>query len=161
MRVEAHIQGSSIWTYISRETEPWPLRIRNETELNLKYQQVVSILNCLEVPLLTIQEGDGAKGRYKSYDLPAKDHSEYVWDYPTAPNKRIQIICDGVPFPRNIDMMAIGVQPPLRLPVCPRPRAVDNSTDTSGWSADRQQGYRDYHGDFGGRQFADTGHQSL
>ena len=42
MRVEAHIQGSSIFTYISRETEPWPLKIRNDTNLKLSYQQVVS-----------------------------------------------------------------------------------------------------------------------
>lgn len=42
MRVEAHIQGSSIFVYISRETEPWPLKIRNETSLKLGYQQVVS-----------------------------------------------------------------------------------------------------------------------
>jgi vacuolar protein sorting-associated protein 13A/C len=42
MRVEAHIQGSSIWTYISRELDPWPIKIRNDTNLKLSYQQVVS-----------------------------------------------------------------------------------------------------------------------
>lgn len=41
MRIEAHIQGSSIFTYIARETDPWPLRIRNETNLKLTYQQTV------------------------------------------------------------------------------------------------------------------------
>lgn len=43
MRIEAHIQGSSIFTYISRETEPWPLKIRNETNLKLTYQQTVRL----------------------------------------------------------------------------------------------------------------------
>jgi vacuolar protein sorting-associated protein 13A/C len=43
MRVEAHIQGSSIWTYISRETEPYPLKLRNDTHLAFEFQQVVSV----------------------------------------------------------------------------------------------------------------------
>ena len=42
MKGETHIQGSSIFLYISRETEPWPLRLRNDTNLNITYQQAVS-----------------------------------------------------------------------------------------------------------------------
>lgn len=44
IRVETHIEGSSIFLYISRETEPWPLKIRNETKLKLAFQQAVSLL---------------------------------------------------------------------------------------------------------------------
>ena len=43
MRVETHIQGSSIFLFISRETEPWPLRLKNDTNLTFTFQQVVSL----------------------------------------------------------------------------------------------------------------------
>ena len=42
MRVEVHIEGSSIFLYISRETDPWPLKLQNDTNMHLRFQQAVS-----------------------------------------------------------------------------------------------------------------------
>lgn len=42
MRVETHIEGSSIFLYISRETDPWPIRIKNDTNMHFEFQQAVS-----------------------------------------------------------------------------------------------------------------------
>lgn len=119
MRVEAHIQGSSLFTYISRETEPWPLKIRNATNLKLTYQQVVSSLRS---PLVCNsaeyrQDDDGTKQKHSVYEVGPKGEADYTWDIPTAGNKRLQISCDGVPLPKNIDMMAIGIQPPMKVSV--------------------------------------------
>lgn len=41
IRIETHILGSSVFMYISRETEPWPLRLRNDTSTRFTFQQVV------------------------------------------------------------------------------------------------------------------------
>jgi vacuolar protein sorting-associated protein 13A/C len=43
VRVETHIQGASLFVYISREKEPWPIRIRNDTALPLSFQQTVNL----------------------------------------------------------------------------------------------------------------------
>jgi vacuolar protein sorting-associated protein 13A/C len=52
------------------------------------------------------------------FELPAKTTTDYAWDYPIAENKRIRFMLDGVPLPRPVDMMAIGIQPPMKVPVC-------------------------------------------
>ena len=41
VRIETHIQGPSLFIYVSREKEPWPLKIRNDTGLPLTFQQTV------------------------------------------------------------------------------------------------------------------------
>ena len=43
IRIETHIEGSTIFLYISRETEPWPLRLENETGIRFTFQQTVSL----------------------------------------------------------------------------------------------------------------------
>ena len=45
VRIETHIQGSSIFLYVTREKEPWPMKIRNETSLPLTFRQVVSMVS--------------------------------------------------------------------------------------------------------------------
>lgn len=43
MRVETHLEGSSIFLYVSKEKDDaWPLRLRNDTNLSLAFQQIVS-----------------------------------------------------------------------------------------------------------------------
>jgi vacuolar protein sorting-associated protein 13A/C len=42
MRVETHIEGSSIFLYVTREGDPWPLKLRNDTGINFTFQQAVS-----------------------------------------------------------------------------------------------------------------------
>ena len=42
LRVETHLEGSTVFTYVSRETEPWPLRLENQTNVTFTFQQAVS-----------------------------------------------------------------------------------------------------------------------
>jgi vacuolar protein sorting-associated protein 13A/C len=63
------------------------------------------------------QDDDGSKQKHPLRELQPKGEADYAWDYPTAGNKRLQLACDGVPLPRNIDMMAIGIQPPIKVAV--------------------------------------------
>lgn len=42
LRVDTHLEGSSVFIYVSRDTDQWPLRLRNDTGISLKFQQVVS-----------------------------------------------------------------------------------------------------------------------
>ena len=67
--------------------------------------------------MLTLQDDDGSKQNHPLRELRPKGEADYAWDYPTAGNKRLQLACDGVPLPRNIDMMAIGIQPPIKVAV--------------------------------------------
>lgn len=101
-RVEIHIEGSSIFLYVSRETEPWPLKIRNDTSLDLRFQQT---------------SDNGPSEGCIPRDLPAHASVDYSWDAPAASGKGIQLVLDGVPIPKTIDMMAIGSQPPVKVPV--------------------------------------------
>ena len=50
-------------------------------------------------------------------DLEAHGKADYAWDYPDAQFKRLRLMIDGVPLPKTIDMMAIGIQPPIKIPV--------------------------------------------
>lgn len=52
---------------------------------------------------------------YSLRKLEPHSTAEYTWDAPTAKNKRIRLSADGVPLPRTIDTMAIGVQPPIKI----------------------------------------------
>ncbi|EIW72804.1 hypothetical protein TREMEDRAFT_25659 [Tremella mesenterica DSM 1558] len=101
MRLETHIQSSNIFLYVSRETEPWPLKLRNDTNLKFQFRQVSDDTSPRDCPVR---------------DLPPHGNVEYTWDYPTASNKHLQLALDGVPVPGGIDMLAIGVQPPIRVP---------------------------------------------
>lgn len=48
MRVQTHIEGSSIFIFVSRETEPWPIKLRNDTAVPFKFKQAVSSdISCL------------------------------------------------------------------------------------------------------------------
>lgn len=60
--------------------------------------------------------------------LPPRSVQNYAWDWPTAGSKRIRLYVDpgnlstgekGVELPNAIDMMAIGIQPPMKVPVSP------------------------------------------
>jgi hypothetical protein len=52
MKIEAHIEGASMFIHIARESGPWPLQLRNETDLDLDYRQKVFV-SCLVRPSLT------------------------------------------------------------------------------------------------------------
>ncbi|KAL0252508.1 hypothetical protein I308_101900 [Cryptococcus tetragattii IND107] len=115
MRVETHLEGSSIFLYVSKENDDaWPLRLRNDTDLSLAFQQMDYD------PALTDRE----RAR-PVHLLPPRSVQNYAWDWPTAGNKRIRLYVDpgnlstgekGVELPNAIDMMAIGIQPPMKVP---------------------------------------------
>lgn len=115
MRVETHLEGSSIFLYVSKEKDDaWPLRLRNDTNLSLAFQQID------HDPALTDRE----RARPVHF-LPPRSVQNYAWDWPTAGNKRIKLYVDpgntssgekGVELPNAIDMMAIGIQPPMKVP---------------------------------------------
>jgi hypothetical protein len=75
-----------------------------------------SLCTCGECTLI-VQDEDGLKQRYPVREVGPRCEADYAWDYPTAHSKRIQLSCDGVPMPRNIDIMAIGIQPPMKVSV--------------------------------------------
>lgn len=54
---------------------------------------------------------------YKERDLPPGETVDYTWDWPTAKDKRILLAAGDLVLPRPIDIMAIGVQPPIKIPV--------------------------------------------
>ncbi|KIR74970.1 vacuolar protein sorting-associated protein vps13 [Cryptococcus deuterogattii CA1014] len=107
--------SSSIFLYVSKENDDaWPLRLRNETDLSLAFQQIDYD------PALTDRE----RAR-PVHLLPPRSVQNYAWDWPTAGNKRIRLYVDpgnlstgekGVELPNAIDMMAIGIQPPMKVP---------------------------------------------
>lgn len=41
LQVETHITGSTIFIIVKRETESWPLRLRNDTDTVFSFQQTV------------------------------------------------------------------------------------------------------------------------
>nr|XP_019015055.1 vacuolar protein sorting-associated protein vps13 [Kwoniella pini CBS 10737]OCF53836.1 vacuolar protein sorting-associated protein vps13 [Kwoniella pini CBS 10737] len=107
LRVDTHLEGSSVFIYVSRDTDQWPLRLRNDTGISLKFQQV---------------DEDGTRDKRPLRFLPAKSEQDYAWDWPTATNKRIRLLVengpdsDPIPLANTIDMMAIGIQPPMKVP---------------------------------------------
>nr|XP_018267277.1 vacuolar protein sorting-associated protein vps13 [Kwoniella dejecticola CBS 10117]OBR89435.1 vacuolar protein sorting-associated protein vps13 [Kwoniella dejecticola CBS 10117] len=119
LRVDTHLEGSSVFIYLSRDTDQWPLRLRNDTGLALKFQQV---------------DEDGTRDKRPLRFLPAKSEQDYAWDWPTATNKRIRLLIeDGpnnepIPLANTIDMMAIGIQPPMKVP---RTASMQRSTALS------------------------------
>lgn len=122
MRIDTHIEGSSIFIFISREKGPWPLRFQNDTNETLTFQQV---------------DKDGHSPKDRCAPIMLKPHAEaqYAWDYPTAQNKRIQLSIhregtERQPIGRPIDMMAIGIQPPIKIrPMASNQRSLTVSMD--------------------------------
>ena len=120
LRVETHIQGSSIFLYISRETEPWPLKVRNSTDLEFPFQQIVSppaVFANRDKELTGMKEEDSGSSPYPIRKIPVGKTVDYSWDSPTDENKRLRLTANGIPLPSTVDMMAIGLQPPVKLAV--------------------------------------------
>ncbi|ODO11680.1 hypothetical protein I350_00464 [Cryptococcus amylolentus CBS 6273] len=129
MRVETHLEGSSIFLYISREKEDaWPLRVANDTNIPLAFQQTD------RDPVTTDKER-----QRPVHILPPHSVQNYSWDWPTAPTKQIKLFANpgdlrkgdkGIELPSSIDLMAIGVQPPMRVPSNdPKKRSATVSVD--------------------------------
>jgi len=105
MRVETHLQGSSIFLIVARETEPWPIKLRNNTSLPFKFKQMRN------------PDDGGDPSVFVERELKPEDTVDYTWDWPTAREKLIQLTTGNLTLPRPIDIMAIGTQPPIKIPV--------------------------------------------
>ncbi|ORY32314.1 hypothetical protein BCR39DRAFT_523905, partial [Naematelia encephala] len=101
IRIETHLEGSSIFLFIARETDHWPIRIQNDTHLNFTFSQA---------------EDEVERSDSTPRQVAPLSTASYTWDQPTAANKRLKLVCDGVSLPRTIDIMAIGIQPPVKIP---------------------------------------------
>ncbi|WVQ82769.1 hypothetical protein IAT38_004901 [Cryptococcus sp. DSM 104549] len=116
MRVETHIEGASIFLYISREKEDaWPLKLHNDTKLSLKFRQK-------DDDMATDKES-----KRPLHSLSENSQRTFAWDWPTAANKRIALYVDAgegklLELPNAVDMMAIGIQTPMKIPAIPNQR---------------------------------------
>ncbi|WRT64162.1 uncharacterized protein IL334_001091 [Kwoniella shivajii] len=128
LRVDTHLEGSSVFIYVSRDTDHWPLRLRNDTGVPLKFQQF---------------DDDGTRDSRPIRNLPPKAEQDYAWDWPTASNKRIRLLVDDgpnnepIPLANTVDMMAIGIQPPIKVPrtaSVPRSSALSIDVQADGGS---------------------------
>ena len=104
MRVETHIEGATVFVFLSKESGSWPLKLKNDTQHRFTFQQV---------------DFEGPRDVCRPVTLEAHDVAEYAWDQPTASNKRIKLMLNGMPVGRPIDMMAIGVQLPAKVRLDP------------------------------------------
>lgn len=104
-RIETHMEGSSLFLYMQRETDPWPIRLRNDTELPFMFKQAQH------------PDDNTDASVFVEHKLAPHETVEYTWDWPTSPKKLLLLATGGVVLPSPIDVMAIGVQPPIKIPV--------------------------------------------
>lgn len=119
VRNETHMEGSSLFLYLSREKDPWPIKLRNDTEITFKFKQSRG------------PEDTGDPSAFVERELKPHETAEYTWDWPTAKEKRIVLSTGGVVIQRPFDIMAIGVQPPIKIPSRPGQAGATISVDVS------------------------------
>lgn len=121
-RIETHMEGSCLFLFMQGEKDPWPIRLRNDTDLPFMFKQAQ-------------QPEDAADSKvFVERELPPHQAVDYTWDWPTSKEKRILLATEGIVLPRPIDVMAIGVQPPIKIP--PRGVGQQSTTITIDISAD-------------------------
>lgn len=104
-RIETHMEGSSLFVYLQLETDPWPIKLRNDTEMPFMFKQAQHPEDHTDASVFIERK------------LAPHETVEYTWDWPTSREKRLLLATGGVVLPRPIDVMAIGVQPPIKIPV--------------------------------------------
>ncbi|KAJ9118150.1 hypothetical protein QFC22_004053 [Naganishia vaughanmartiniae] len=101
LRIECRLQDATIFLFVYEETEQWPIQIRNETNIRMKFRQTEDVT-------YTPPPQDR---QYE--DLPAFATIPFSWDYPSARSKKIRIAVGG--NERDIDVMEIGILSPWKL----------------------------------------------
>lgn len=101
LRIECRLQDATIFLFIYEETEQWPIQIRNETNIRMKFRQT-------EDATYTPPPQDR---QYE--DLPGYATIPFSWDYPSARSKKIRLAVAG--NERDIDVMEIGILSPWKL----------------------------------------------
>jgi hypothetical protein len=83
IRVEVHIDGPIIFVSFSEETERWPFRIQNDTDLDFEFCQTVSAhLFCpashsrADPPFLHLRTGRSSLGWYQRLAEKVEDSAE-------------------------------------------------------------------------------------
>lgn len=102
LRIECRLKDATIFLFIHEETDQWPIQIRNETNMRMKFRQT-------EDTQYTPQPQDR-----EFEDLPGYSTIPFSWDYPAARNKKIRLAVGG--NERDIDVMEIGILPPWKIP---------------------------------------------
>ncbi|BEI82300.1 hypothetical protein CcaverHIS002_0301680 [Cutaneotrichosporon cavernicola] len=103
-RIETHMECSSLFLFMQLETDPWPIKLRNDTALPFMFKQAQ-------------HPEDNTDARvFEERRLAPHDTVEYTWDWPTSREKRLLLATGGIVLPRPIDVMAIAVQPPIKIP---------------------------------------------
>lgn len=105
VRVETHMEGSCLFLFMQREKDPWPIKLRNDTELPFMFKQAQHPEDHTDASVFVERQ------------LAPHETVEYTWDWPTSREKRLLLATGGIVLPRPIDVMAIGVQPPMKIPV--------------------------------------------
>jgi vacuolar protein sorting-associated protein 13A/C len=110
LRIECRLQDATVFLFIHEETEQWPIQIRNETNVRMRFRQT-------EDTQYTPPPQDR---QYE--DLPGYATIPFSWDYPAARSKKIRLAVGN--NERDIDVMEIGILPPWKIP---RPSASSPS----------------------------------
>ncbi|CAK9783702.1 putative late endosome to vacuole transport-related protein [Cutaneotrichosporon oleaginosum] len=121
-RIMTHMEGSSLFLYMQREMDPWPIKLRNDTELPFMFKQAQH------------PEDNTDASVFVERKLMPHETVDYTWDWPTSREKRLLLATGGIVLPRPIDVMAIGVQPPMKIPS--RGQGQPSATITIDISAD-------------------------
>jgi vacuolar protein sorting-associated protein 13A/C len=93
IKIDIQMEKATIFVSFSSGEERWPLRIDNESLIEVCYMQQDSNEQYIVLP------------REKRY---------YAWDYPSWINKKLVLEVNGQT--RNVDMTEIGSRPPFKYP---------------------------------------------
>ncbi|GMK58122.1 hypothetical protein CspeluHIS016_0501540 [Cutaneotrichosporon spelunceum] len=103
-RVETHMESASLFLFMQVETDPWPIKLRNDTDMPFMFKQSQN------------PDDDADASVFVERKLPPHETVDYAWDWPTSREKRVLLATGGIVLSRPIDVMAIGVQPPIKIP---------------------------------------------
>ncbi|KAK4050444.1 Vacuolar protein sorting-associated protein 13 [Microbotryomycetes sp. JL201] len=103
MRVDAVLEGPTIFVRLDEEKGSWPILLRNDSDFPVTFSQ--------DMPEGTPAE---ARKRRKHYTLQSQSKLPYAWDLPAENNKQLCIELGGKE--RVINVLEIGAQVPFRFP---------------------------------------------
>ncbi|KLO14457.1 hypothetical protein SCHPADRAFT_996578 [Schizopora paradoxa] len=111
--VDILIEQSNIFINICPHEGPWPFVIENESDFEVSFGQADAVHERPEQSNL--------------YKLQPHSRMSYAWDFPSADDKKIYIQSGN--RARRIDIMEIGVLPPLKLHQTPKALSLDVRAD--------------------------------
>ncbi|CED84268.1 Vacuolar protein sorting-associated protein [Phaffia rhodozyma] len=105
VRIEVVIEGPAIFITFSKESEPWPFRIQNETSTEISFcqSQIRTADNPREAP----------RPQRRVFKVAPFCSANWTWEFPAEHDKRLKIIANGKE--RLVDVMEIGALTPFRF----------------------------------------------